>query len=289
MITRLKKESKTIANVVLGSITIGVGIMFFINPYKFYVGGINGLVMLIVNVVESVTHGNWNLNLGAVAFVFQIPLLILGYVKLSRKFSIYSILSVVIISTFLALPITESFLPNDALGSSLAGGILIGLGNGLLLRSGASSGGTTILFQYLSIKTSKTVGIYQIIYNATIISIAGIIFSPAVAIYTIISQIISSIVIDMIHTGYNFMKLEIITDKGPEIVSNLTQNLPHGVTFVEATGAYSHLAKTIVYCVISVHEMDVYLNRIKGIDPKAFVIIMGVQKVRGNFLKKIIQ
>ena len=284
----LKKEIKTILNVIIGSVTIGVGIMFFINPYKFYVGGINGLVMLIVNTVNHFTGGSTVINLGLLAMIMQLPLLLLGYLKLSKKFSYYSIVSVIIISTFLALPITQSWMPNDPLASALAGGILIGLGNGLLLKNGASSGGTTILFQYISIKTGKTVGLYQIIYNAAIISAAGILFTPAIAIYTIISQIIANIVIDMIHTGYNFIKLEIVTDKGKEMASTLAHNLSHGVTFVDATGAYSNLAKTIVYCVISVHEMDTYLAIIKSIDAKAFVVMIGVQKVRGNFIKKII-
>ena len=283
-----KKELRTILNVIIGSVTIGVGIMFFINPYKFYVGGINGLVMLIVNTIDHFSSGEMTINLGLLAFIMQIPLLILGYLKLSKKFSYYSIVAVVIISAFLALPITQSWMPGDPLASSLAGGILIGLGNGLLLKNGTSSGGTTILFQYISIKTGRTVGLYQIIYNATIISLAGVLFSPAVAIYTIISQIIANIVIDMIHTGYNFMKLEVVTDKGKEMASTLAHNLSHGVTYVEGTGAYSDTPKTIVYCVISVHEMDTYMAIIKSIDPKAFVVMVGVQKVRGNFIKKII-
>lgn len=286
--TAFKKEFKTIFNVVLGSVVIGVGIMFFINPSKFYVGGINGLVQLIVNAVEYFTPNHYLINLGMLAFIFQIPLLILGYLKLSRKFSLYTILSVVIISSFLAMPFSTIVMPGDPLANALAGGILIGLGNGVLFRAGASSGGTSILFQYISLKTGKTVGLYQIIYTAVIISAAGLIFSLPVAVYTIISQIISSLVIDKIHTGYNFMKLEIVTDKGVEMADALAHTLPHGVTLVDATGAYSKLAKTIVYCVISVHEVEQYMAVVKGIDAKAFIVMTGVQKVKGNFLKKII-
>ena len=263
--------------------------MFFINPSKFYVGGVNGLVMLIVNAVEFFTPNHFQLNLGIVAFLFQIPLLVLGYLKLSRKFSYFTILSVIIISTFMSLPFETIVMPNDPLANALVGGILIGLGNGVLFRVGASSGGTSILFQYISLKTGKTVGLYQIIYNAIIISVAGIIFSLPVAVYTIISQLISSLVIDKVHTGYNFIKLEIVTDKGQELSDHLAHSLPHGVTFVEATGAYSKMAKSIVYCVISVHEMDRYLSVVKSIDPKAFVVTSGVQSVKGNFVKMIIK
>jgi uncharacterized membrane-anchored protein YitT (DUF2179 family) len=84
------------------------------------------------------------------------------------------------------------------------------------------------------------------------------------------------------------MKLEVVTDKGNEMADGLAHSMPHPVTCVEATGAYSKMAKMIVYCVISVHEMDLYMQMIKAIDPNAFVVMTGVQKVKGHFIKKII-
>jgi uncharacterized membrane-anchored protein YitT (DUF2179 family) len=283
-----KKEIKTILQVAAGSFLIGCGIMFFINPAGLYTGGVTGLAQLIVNVANDVSGGSFLINLGLLTFSFQVPMVILGYLKLSKRFILYTILAVVLISSFLALPLSIFVLEGDTLASALAGGILTGLGNVLLFRVGASSGGTAILFQYVSIKTGRAVGFLQFVFNGIIIMIAGIQFSLGVAIYTILSQMISAVVIDKLFTGYKFVKLEIITDCGEAMAEAIAHQLPHTATSVNAVGAFSHKEKKIVYAVISVHEIPQYNTLIKQIDPKAFTILSNVETVKGNFIKKII-
>jgi uncharacterized membrane-anchored protein YitT (DUF2179 family) len=284
----MRKELRTTANVLLGTALVVVAIAYFIDPVKLYTGGFSGLSQLIVNIVEAATGGAVKINLGILLYGFQIPMILLGWFKLSRKFILYTILSVTLTSLFLALPIGYAVMGDDLLGSSIFGGILLGLGNGVLLHAGASSGGTTIPFQYLSIKTGKSVGLYQIMFNAVIIGIAGIRFGFPVAIYTIVCQMISSLMIDKIHTGYNFMKLEIVTDRGEEVAAALVQKVPHGITALDATGMYSLQSKKMLYTVISVHEVQRYVAIVKDVDPKAFIVMTGVTGVRGNFAKKII-
>ena len=289
MISLWNKEKKTIIHVFLGSLLIGAGIAFFINAQRLYVGGINGLTQLIVNLVEFITQGDVIINLGIFAFILQVPLMVFGYFKLSKKFILYTTLSVFIISLFLAIPFSVSLFAQDKVAATLIGGILIGFGTGLLLKVGASSGGISILSQYLNIKTGKTVGTYQLLFNGMIISVAGIIFGIEIALYTIISHILTSLVIDKVHTGYNFMEVQIITSKGNEIADELRQKMVHGVTVVDAIGWYSKQPKKMIYTVISVHEMDTYIKLIESIDPSAFVIMDGVTKIHGKFIKKIIQ
>ena len=283
-----KKELKTIFQVALGSLLIGAGIMFFINPAGLYTGGVTGLAQLIVNVTRDLSGGSFLINLGLLTFSFQVPMVILGYLKLSKRFILYTLLSVVMISSFLALPISIFVMEGDLLTSGLAGGILTGLGNVLLFRAGASSGGTAILFQYISIKTGKAVGFLQFVFNGIIILIAGIQYSLGIAIYTIMSQMISAVVIDKLFTGYKFMKLEIVTDFGEVMADAIAHQLPHTATSISAVGAYSKKDKKIVYAVVSVHEVEKYTALVKQIDPNAFIILSGVTSVKGNFIKKII-
>lgn len=280
------KELRTFLQILGATLIIGVGIMYFINPSRLYTGGVTGLSQLIVNMVYDATGGAFQINLGLLTFLFQIPLIILGYRKLSRRFVIYSIISILIASTFLALPITTSVMGDDLLASALVGGVLTGLGNGLLYRVGASSGGTAILFQYLSIKTGKSVGIYQIFIHGAIILIAGIRYSLTVAVYTIICQGVSSLVVDRIHTAYNFVKLEIVSDKGVEIAQAFRRSLPHGGTLLEGKGGYTGDPRKILFVVVSAHEVPQYLSIIESLDPKAFTAISGVSSVKGNFLRK---
>ncbi len=283
-----KKEGKTMFNVILGTAIAGLGIIYFIDPVKLYTGGITGLSQLIINVIELVTEDDLLINLGLLSFVLQIPLLVFAYFKLNSRFVIYTIISVILFSIILAFRVSTPVMGDDILSNALVGGILGGFGNGLLHRVGASGGGTSIIFQHWSIKTGKSVGVYQIFLHGAVILIAGLIFGLDIAIYTIVSQLISSIVLDKIFTGYNFMKLEIVTTKGKEMADLLKSRLPHGVTMMSAVGAYYYKERTVLFAVISVHEMEKYVGLIHEVDPQAFVVMTGVAKVLGKFTKKII-
>lgn len=284
-----KREWRTILHTVLGSLFIGGGINFFINQQKLYVGGINGMTQLIVNLIEYLSGGEILINLGILAFILQLPLIVFGYFKLSKKFILYTLISVFLISVFLAVKFPVVLFQDDIITATLIGGILIGFGNGLLLKVGASSGGISILSQYLNIKTGRTVGTYQLIFNGTIISIAGIIFGVEIALYTIIAHILTSMVIDKVHTGYNYMEVQIVSEHGEAIADALKSKMIHGVTVMDAVGWYTKQPKKMIYTVISVHEMEEYVKLISAIDPSAFVIMDGVTKIHGKFIKKIIQ
>jgi len=283
-----KKELKSIAYVVVGTVIAGMGILFFVDPASLYTGGVTGLAQLIINVVNLITGGNLLINLGLLSFIFQIPLMIFGYIKLNKRFIYYTILSIVIFTVILSFKVESPVMGDDILSNALVGGILGGLGNGMIHIVGASGGGTSILFQYWSIKTGRSVGQYQIVLHGAIILAAGLIFGLDIAIYTIVSQLISSIVLDKIFTGYNFMKLEIVTANGKQMAEALKSRMPHGVTMLDAIGAYTNQARTVLYAVISVHEIQRYVSIIKEIDPAAFVVMTGVSKVQGKFTKKII-
>jgi len=283
-----KKEAKVLFQVFLGTFIYAAGILFFVNPVGLYTGGVTGISQLIINFLALSSDGAVQINLGILVFIFQIPLLIYGWYKLSKRFIIYTIISSVIGSVILAFTVNTSILGNDLLTAGIIGGMLGGIGNGILAKAGTSGGGTSILFQYWSIKTGKSMGLYQILLHGGIILVAGLVFGLDIAIYTIVSQLISSIVLDKVFTGYNFIKIEVITTKGLEIASLLKERLPHGVTMINAIGAYYFQEKTILYAVISVHEMQQYLALINEVDSSAFIVMTPVQNVKGKFTKKII-
>lgn len=284
----LRKEGKTVLSTVAGTLLIGAGIALFINPQKLYSGGVTGASQLIVNAIEAFSTTHRLVNLGLVTFLLQVPLMILGWFKLSKRFILYTILSVVLLSAMLAIPHEIAILSTDPLAAGLVGAILIGVGNGVLYRVGTSSGGMSILYQYLSLKTGRSVGNYQFLFNGLIIAVAGALFGVETAIYTLITQLITVLVIDKVHTAYNFMKLEVITSEGEEMADKLAQTMPHGITVTDAVGWYTKQKKMMIHTVISVHEIDRYVKLIEAIDPKAFIIMDGVSKVKGNFKKRVI-
>ncbi len=112
--------------------------------------------------------------------------------------------------------------------------------------------------------------------------------SASVAAYTIIRIIVSTIVTDKLHTAYNFMKVEIITESPDQLTKLILEKVYRGVTLAKVEGAYSHKEKTMVIVVISSYELTQIRKLVKDFDPKAFMITQPVKTIQGNFARKTI-
>lgn len=279
----IKKEYKKIFVIAIGSLIYSIGIIWFLEPLELYSGGISGIAQLTINAM--VKFAGVSINLGLLIFILNLPILVFGFFKMTKKFVYYSIYSIVLQSLFIGLLPINIFLENDLLSNAIVGGILIGIGAGLNFRVGASSGGMDIVFQYLAFKKNITVGTLGISLNILIVSIAGFMFGWPIAIYTIIRIILTSLVIDKVHTAYNYIKLEVITEKGEEIANLLVTRTKHGVTVSKGTGAYSHKEKDILHTIISSYEFNRFIRLIREIDKDAFISVSTVKKVVGNFTK----
>ncbi|PAT02481.1 hypothetical protein CI105_00490 [Candidatus Izimaplasma bacterium ZiA1] len=282
----LKTEGRKIAYITIGSFIGSIGIVWFLNPVGLYSGGISGISQLIVNI--ALKFFDFKLNLGMILFMLNVPILIFGFIKISRKFIYYSIYSVILQSIFLGLLPVNLIIEGDILANALVGAILLGVGNGMSLRVGGSSGGTDILFQYISFRTHITMGTLGMGLNIVIISIAGFLFEWPIAIYTIIRVILTNLVVDKVHTSYNYIKLEVITEKGIAVAKLLVEKTQHGVTVTTGTGAFSNNDKTILNTIISAYELNRVVSIIRDIDDEAFINVSTVKKVVGNFTKIII-
>ena len=279
----IKNEYKKIIAIAIGSLIYAVGIVWFLDPSGVYSGGLAGIAQLITNLTEK--FFGTTMNLGLLLFILNIPVIIFGYFKMTKKFIYYSMYSVALQSLFIGLFPIHILLENDLLSNALVGGILLGIGTGLNLRVGGSAGGVDIIFQYVSFKTNVTMGTLGMSLNAVIISIAGFVFGWPIAIYTIIRVILTSLVIDKVHTSYNYIKIEVITEQGEQIADLLVSKTKHGVTISKGTGAYSHKEKDILHTIISSYELNKFIMLIREIDKEAFISVSTVKKVVGNFTK----
>ncbi len=282
----LRHEAKKIIYIALGSLITSIGVVWFLNPAGLYTGGLTGVVQLLINIVFKIS-GN-SLNLGLFVFIFNIPILIFGVLKMNRKFIYYSIYSIILQSLFLGLIPVTIILEDDILSNALVGGILVGVGVGISFRVGGSSGGFDIIFQNIALKKNVPVGTQGFAVNMIIIGIAGAIFSWPIAVYTIIRVLITNLVIDKVHTSYNYIKIEVITEKGDEIAQLLVGKTKHGVTVSSGKGAYSKKEKDILITIISSYELNKFIVMIKKIDETAFISVSTVKKVVGNFTKIVI-
>ncbi|MEE0426715.1 MAG: YitT family protein, partial [Turicibacter sp.] len=178
---------------------------------------------------------------------------------------------------------------DDILLNAVFGGVLIGVGVGMILKIGASTGGTDIVFQYLSMKFNGSFGKYSFAINAIIILIAGLTQGWETALYTIISIYITSVVIDKIHTVHQNLTLYIVTSKEDEMIKSLQQQLYRGITILEGRGAYSKNDKSVLMMVLSSYELYEALAVIKMVDEQAFTNVVQSEMVQGYFVKKEIK
>jgi uncharacterized membrane-anchored protein YitT (DUF2179 family) len=305
-------EAKRIFAVILFTIVYSIGLSWFINSLDpiiyavterdgelvsiaqnvtIYTGGVGGVGQLIRDLVRTWTPITLDDTFLAIfIFVFNIPLFILGWFGVSKRFTIYSLISVLIQSTMIGFIPKISFgLEQEPLTTAIIGGLLIGIGTGGALRFGTSTGGFDIIAQYLSIKKSISFGIISLSVNFTVCFIGGIVLhSPITIAYTTIRLIACTMVTDKVHTAYQYQGVQIITTEEEKIVDCLLHKLERGVTLMRVTGAYSHIDKTMVYVVISSYELHSLLNMIHGVDTHSFVTTIPIKNVYGSFKHKTI-
>ena len=287
----LKYEQVSIKLKNLGIMIIGVflyvlAMNMFISPANLYTGGVTGIAQLIIAFASSAF--GIQLSLGVLILLFNVPLLYLAWRSIGKRFALLSILTVVLQSVVLELIPMGKF-SEDILLNAVFGGVLIGVGIGMILKIGASTGGTDIVFQYLSMKFNGSFGKYSFAINAIIILIAGLTQGWETALYTIISIYITSVVIDKIHTVHQNLTLYIVTSKEDEMIKTLQQQLYRGITILEGRGAYSKNDKSVLMMVLSSYELYEALAVIKMVDEQAFTNVVRSEMVQGYFLKKEIK
>lgn len=290
--TRIYHEIRTFLAVFIFTFIYGIGVVWFLEAAiePLYTGGIPGIGQLIRSIVLKYSNYDLgNIFLGAFVLLMNIPTMILGFIGVSKRFTIYSFISVLIQATMLGFIPRIDFQITDTFTLAVLGGLLTGIGIGGSLRFGTSTGGLDIIAQYLSLRKGMSVGYVSLLLNVLIALIGGFVYgSGAIVAYTVIRIIVTTLVTDKIHTSYNFLKVEIITKVPEKMYDEILVKLYRGVTILKAEGAYSHDEKSILVVVISAYELRNLKSLLKENDPKAFTIITPVKDIYGNFKRKTI-
>jgi uncharacterized membrane-anchored protein YitT (DUF2179 family) len=284
---RLEFEIKRLLLVTLGTIIFVLGIAFFVLPAQLIPGGFTGIATLIQYGLSVL---GLNVNIGLVILIVNIPVMILGLKGISKTFVYYSIYSIILQSFLLGLlGENPSLFGEDLLANSTLGGVFIGLGAAIALKSGASLGGMDILTQYLALKLQMSIGYIGLIINTGILVIALLIFDVQIAFYTLLMFAVTNQLVDRIHTAYKRVRLDIITTKAEEIKSILIQNSVRGITILEGIGAYTNQPRNILMMVMQVHEVYDIRKLIVSVDPEAFITMTPVRHLNGKFNRVIMR
>ncbi len=276
-------ETKKLVIVIIGALLNAIAMNFFLIPANVYASGFTGIAQLLSDIISDLTP--LSLSTGILLFVLNIPVTILGWLKVGKSFTIYSFISVFFMSFFLeVIPIEAQ--SGDILLNAVFGGVIAAVGVGITLKWGASTGGMDIVAMILSRMKDKPVGTYFFIMNAVIIVTAGYLYGWEKALYTLVTLYASTRVIDAIHTRHEKLTAMIVTKKADELKHAIHSKLVRGITTVPAKGAFSGEQKEMMIIVITRYELFELERVIKDVDPNAFTNIVQTTGIFGFFRRE---
>lgn len=260
----------------LGVLCFVVAVRGFIMPMKFLTGGVTGLSLL--------TNALLKWPVGLMTLLFNIPIFILGFRDVGRRFVIYSALAVVAF-WLLVDHVPVPALTGDAMLASIFGGVFAGLGSALAVRAGGSLGGFDILGVVLNRRFSLGMGEAGLFLNGGLIAASALIGSPEKAMYTLASIYVSSRTLDALQSSRPRKAVLIISKQNLAIKERLLFEMARGVTILKAEGAYTGSDANALLCVITRYEMRDLRDIVKAEDPDAFVSVLEASDVIGRFKK----
>lgn len=274
---------KTIADyffVLVGCILAAFAISSILKPSGLVTGGITGISIIL----EKFT----GIKYTYIYYVLSLLVLLTAFMTMGKregfKIITLSVLFPLILIIFENLNI--SFIKNDMMLSSVYFGIVCGIGTGLMLKRGFSSGGTDTIAKILHKKIFTFVGLSEILLciDATIIATSAIVYNLNVALYAIISQIISMKLVDLVMFGFDSkkVKIEIISDKHEEITQYILHQIVRGVTSCEIRGGYMNATRLKLQTICSPREAMLIKRFISDTDSNAFVNVVPVISVWGK-------
>lgn len=272
--------------ILAANLLVAMGTNMFLISSDLYPTGVIGLSTEISQVVHNIIGINISYNV--IYLIINIPLLIMGYFRVGKRFIRKTIFSVISFTVIAFLIPKIALIPASSIGDklvpSIVGAIFMGLGTGWLLRIGASGGGTDIIAIYMSLYKNKSFGVYTLIINSFVIIIA-ILLSGDIAIgaLSVINLYIMTILIDRVHNSQEKRVLLIITSNGEKVIDGLHKNLLRGITILNSQGAYNRSDSQTLIITISYGELYHALNVVRDADKKSFINVLKADNVVGNF------
>ena len=250
------------------SLTYGVGISLFLDPNNLAPGGVSGISIMLSRITPIPT-GTWIL-------LINVPILGLGLWKFGMKFLVSTIYCTVVSSAFTNMLAAFAPLTTDKLLAAAAGGTIMAISMGMILKAGATTGGVDIIVKVLRLKYRhlKTGNLY-LIMDAIVVALSGIMFrNLEIALYAAVAIFVSSVVMDTVLYGKDGAKMiYIISDHPEEITARILGDLDIGVTALQGEGAYSGKEKKVLMCVMRKPLAPKAPQIVKEEDPEAFMIV----------------
>ena len=261
--------------ITLGSVILAIGLKSIIIPHGMITGGFSGLSILLLYYSGAFTPGLWLLLL-------NIPVFIIGWKFISKRFLYYSLYGMIVLTTSLDFTNFKIEIADPWL-AALAGGILFGAGAGIVFRSLGSSGGNDIISILLNQKFGIRIGTYNFIFSFVLFLFSFGTMETDLILYSMATSYIASLVMEYFMTLFNQRKMVIIiSEKSRPIADAITKKLNRGATFLKGEGAYTGKSKDIILTVVHTFQIKRIEEVVFGIDPDAFLITENTLNVLGK-------
>ncbi|WP_438432029.1 YitT family protein [Gorillibacterium sp. sgz500922] len=269
----MKRTLYEIGSILAGALLLAVGFNMLLIPHQLLAGGMSGVAMLVGYFT------NW--NIGVMYLLFNIPVIVWGLVAIGKRFIFLSLISVGATTWFMQLVPTTP-IANEPILAAVFGGVIIGIGAGLSLRAGGSTGGFDIVGSIVTRNRDFPLGSFIFILNGLVILALGYYKENwDLALYSMLSIYVSSKLVDAIHIRHVKVTAFIVTKEKDLLVEHLLKN--RGVTIMKAEGAYSRQEKDVLMVVTTRYELAELKESIRVLDPNAFVNIVETVGVLGQF------
>ena len=253
---------------------------YFYLGNKLAQGGVSGLSLIIHYITE--------IDISYIYFALNIPLIIVAYIFIGKDFVFKTLFATIILTIFLKVFGSFRGPIDDILMASIFGGGINGIAIGIIFYAGGSSGGTDIIAKIINQHYGVAIGKVLLTIDFIILSMVAFIFGKVIFMYTLISLLVSSKMIDIIQEGiYSAKGVTIIKNRVEELRKKIMEDTGRGITLINAKGAYTQKEIGMLYCVVGKYQLMKVKSIVKEIDPMAFMIVSQVHEVIGKgFLKQ---
>ena len=272
------KRFSWIPATIFGSAVFALGFSLFLAPNDMNAGGISGLAQIIVEVLG---FG----SVGTLSILINLPLFVLGGLKIGKKFFAGSLMGMLLSSVFIDAAAVIAFPPVEPLMGALYGGVICGFGLGVVFVFGTSTGGSDILVRLLKLKYRNVpIGQISMYFDVVVVALTGLVFGDvSKALYTGIAVFISGKVVDAVVYRFDYSKVAlIISSEYERIAHDIGVKLDRGATFLHGEGSYSHQQTKVVLAAVKRQQITELKELVTAIDPNAFIIVQEAHQVLGD-------
>ncbi len=280
--TGLWHKYRWIPENILGSTLFALGFALFLAPNSINTGGISGLAMVLVEVLG---FG----SVGSLSILVNLPLFVLGGLKIGRRFFAGSLLGMLLSSVLIDAFSGLSFATPEPLLGVLYGGVICGLGLGVVFVSGTSTGGSDILVRLLKLRYRNVpIGQISMIFDGLVVILTGIAFQDvSKALYSGVTVFLCGKMVDAVVYKFDYSKVALIISPAYEaIAGEIGKKLDRGATFLHAEGSYSGNSTKVVLVAVKKQQLAELTELVSELDPDAFIIVQEAHQVLGDGFKR---